>query len=165
MRTSLLLLGMAAMLPTPAASQSASPPPGAPPGVAVGATSGGQVPEPNGEILSSALDRYNTANQIDQYMQRKEIGRFDDVSASGKKLGHPRPADAKELTQGLTVNDRSGIAIATIVAVGPDGVVLSDGNLKVKVPANAFGHNNAGLLLDTTKSDFHQLVTKANAAS
>jgi hypothetical protein len=166
MRKSLILLGTAAILPlTPGLSQTAPPPPGAPPAVSVGATSSGQTPEPNGEILSSALDRYNTANQIDQYMQRKQAGRFDGVSPTGQKLGRARPASMKELAQGLTVNDRTGTAIATVVSIGPDGVVLSDGKLKVKVPADAFGHNNAGLLLDTTKSDFEQMMTKANAAS
>jgi hypothetical protein len=166
MRKSSILFTITAVLPlTPAMPQSASPPPGAPPAVSVGATSGGQTPEPNGEISSSALDRYNTANQIDQYMQREQVGRFDEVSPSGRKLGRPRPATAKDLAQGLTVNDRSGAAIATVVSVAPDGVVLSDGKMKVKVPADAFGHNNAGLLLDTTKSDFQQMVTKANAAS
>ena len=43
--------------------------------------------------------------------------------------------------------------------------MLSVGTAKVKIPADAFGHNKAGLLLDMTKAQFEQIVTKANAAS
>jgi hypothetical protein len=160
----ILFVIAAALPPTSALSQSA-PPPGAPPAVSVGATSGGQTPQPNGELLGSSLDPYNSANQLDQYMHRKEVGRFDEASPAGRKLGRAGPASIKDLARGLPVNDRTGTAIATVVSVDPDGVVLSDGKLRVKVPADAFGRNNAGLLLDTTRSEFQQMVTKANAAS
>jgi hypothetical protein len=52
--------------------------------------------------------------------------------------------------------------LAKIDSVDNDGVVLSMGTAKVKVPAEAFGHNKAGLLLDMTKAQFEQLVTRAN---
>ena len=160
MRQSLIFFGIAAVLPyTPALSQAAPPQGG------VGATSSGQTPQPNGELGGSALDPYNSANQVDQYMQRKQTGRFDQTAPNAKKLGHARPASANELALGATVNDKTGTAMATISSVDPDGVVLSDGRMKVKIPTNAFGHNNAGLLLDTTKGEFEQMVAKANAAS
>jgi len=166
MRKSLILSGIAMALPnTPVLAQAA--PPGAPPAVSVGATSSGQTPEPNGEIGSAAVDPYNSANQLNQYLQRKQVGRFDtdQPSAAARKLGPARAANAKELALGATVNDKTGAAIATISSVDPDGVILSSGSMKVKVPSNAFGHNKAGLLLDTTKGEFEQMVAKANAAS
>jgi hypothetical protein len=49
--------------------------------------------------------------------------------------------------------------------VDPDGVVVSTAAGKVKIPADAFGHNKAGLLLDMTKRDFDNIVAQANAAS
>ena len=81
------------------------------------------------------------------------------------KLGHARPAEKAELKTGAPVNDNTGSAMGTIVAVDPDGVIVSAGAAKVKVPADAFGHNNAGLLLDMTRADFLKIVAKANAGS
>ena len=166
MRKSLILSGIAMALPNTSALAQAAPP-GAPPSMSPGATSGGQTPEPNGEMRSSALDPYNSTNQLNQYLQRKQVGSFDtdQASVAARKLGPARPANAKELAQGATVNDKTGAAIATISSVDPDGVILSSGSMKVKVPSNAFGHNKAGLLLDTTKGEFEQMVAKANAAS
>jgi len=94
----ILFVIAAALPPTSALSQSA-PPPGAPPAVSVGATSGGQTPQPNGELLGSSLDPYNSANQLDQYMHRKEVGRFDEASPAGRKLGRARPASIKDLAR------------------------------------------------------------------
>ena len=82
-----------------------------------------------------------------------------------KDLGTARPAKAKELAAGAMVNDNTGTAIATIVRNDPDGVVVATPTGKVKVPADAFGHNNAGLLLDMTKADFDKIVARANGAS
>ena len=82
-----------------------------------------------------------------------------------KDLGPARPAKAKELAAGATVNDKTGIAMGTIVTIDPHGIVVATPTGKVKVPADAFGHNNAGLLLDLTKADFDKIVARANGAS
>lgn len=82
-----------------------------------------------------------------------------------KDLGPARPAKANELAAGATVNDKTGTAMATIVSIGADGVVVASASGEVKVPADAFGHNNAGLLLDMTKADFDKIVARAHAAS
>lgn len=82
-----------------------------------------------------------------------------------KELGPARPAKAKEIAAGAMVNDKTGAAMATIVTIDPDGVVVATPTGKVKVPADAFGHNNAGLLLDMTKADFDKIVARANGAS
>ena len=80
------------------------------------------------------------------------------------KNGRARPATKGELTPGAIVNDKTGAAIAKIESVDPDGVVVSMGAAKVKVPTEAFGHNKAGLLLDMTKAQFEQVVAQANTA-
>lgn len=82
-----------------------------------------------------------------------------------KDLGPARPAKTKELATGATVNDKTGTAMATVVTIDADGVVVATPTGKVKVPADAFGHNNAGLLLDMTKADFDKIVARANGAS
>jgi hypothetical protein len=55
--------------------------------------------------------------------------------------------------------------MATIISVAADGVILATVTGKVKIPADAFGRNNAGLLLDMTKGDFDKIIAKANAFS
>src|SRR5581483_8126663 len=80
-------------------------------------------------------------------------------------LGPARRAKANELTAGAIVNDKAGQVIAKIDQIDPDGVVVSAGAAKVKIPVDAFGHNKAGLLLDMTKAQFDQIVAKANASS
>jgi hypothetical protein len=76
-------------------------------------------------------------------------------------LGPARAAKADELIAGAVVNDKTGAPMSKIVEVDADGVVVSMGIAKVKVPAQAFGHNKAGLLLDMTKAQFEQVVAQA----
>ena len=85
-----------------------------------------------------------------------------EARAGQGKLGHSRPAKKDELTAGASINDKTGILIARIEKVDPDGVVVTVGTAKVKVPADAFGHNNLGLLLDMTKAQFDQVVAQTN---
>ena len=59
------------------------------------------------------------------------------------------------------MNDKTGAPLARIDEVDADGVVVSTGLAKVKVPKEAFGHNKAGLLLDMTKAQFQQVVAQA----
>ena len=87
------------------------------------------------------------------------------AQALREKLGPARPAKASELAAGAMVNDKSGVAMATIVSVASDGVIVATGTGKVKIPAEAFGRNRAGLLLDMSKSDFDKVVAKANTSS
>jgi len=132
------------------------------------ATSGGQAAQPGGAIGTTDVNAYNSTNVGSQYQQRRQIDNLpgqQNSSASADKLGRARPANKDELTVGATVNDKSGIAIAKIESVDADGVVVSTGAAKVKVPAEAFGHNKSGLLLDMTKGQFEQTVAKASAAS
>jgi hypothetical protein len=105
------------------------------------------------------------AQPKDLYDVRNELRNEEAVKqarASQGKLGHARPAKLDELSTGATVNDKTGVAIAKIEKVEPDGVVVAVGTEKVKVPADAFGHNNSGLLLDMTKAQFEQVVAQSN---
>jgi len=108
-----------------------------------------------------------STNPLDQYVQRRALQDLsgDKATADQKyagKLGPARPAKADELIVGAAVNDKTGVAIAKIEQVDADGVVVSSGMSKVKVPADAFGHNKAGLLLDMSKSQFDQIVASAS---
>src|SRR5438067_8902047 len=131
------------------------------------ATSGGQTPQPGGSMGSTEAGSYNSSNITSQYLHQKQIGNLPEQqngSADAGKSARARPATKDELTPGAIVNDKTGVAIAKIESVDPDGVVVSMGAAKVKVPAEAFGHNKGGLLLDMTKAQFEQVVAQANTA-
>src|SRR5439155_24552848 len=93
-------------------------------------------------VRSDGIGMPGQSDAISQYQQRRSL---QDLSTGGEKgdakLGPARPAKANELTAGATVNDKTGVAMAKIESVDPDGVVVSTGAAKVKVPAEAFGHN------------------------
>jgi hypothetical protein len=109
-----------------------------------------------------------STNPTDQLVQRQalqDLSNPEGKKAGDGKLGSARPATKGELALGAIVNDKSGAAMAKIEEIDADGVVVSMGAAKVKVPAEAFGHNKAGLLLDLTKAQFEQVVAHAGAAS
>lgn len=129
------------------------------------AVSGGQASQAGGTEVRS--NPYNNSSVTDQYLQQKQLNNLPDqkaASVNAANLGTARPAKAAELTAGAPVNDKRGIPIAKIDTVDSDGVVVTTGAAKVKIPTDAFGHNKAGLLLDMTKAQFDQIVAKANAA-
>jgi hypothetical protein len=109
-----------------------------------------------------AHDNFSTPDIHDQLLKQREREQSDQIRAHANQPGPSRPAKPSELLAGATVNDKTGLALAKIDSVDKDGIVLSMGTAKVKVPAEAFGHNKAGLLLDMTKAQFEQLVTRAN---
>ncbi|MFL6760526.1 hypothetical protein [Sphingomonas sp.] len=152
MRKLLVVLGIAASL-TPAAS--------------LAQMSGNAPSGPAPDIRNSDLgahDSFSTPDMHDMLLKQRERELSDRLSGQ-KYLGRSRPAKASELAAGAPVNDKTGVAIARIEQIGPDGVVVSSATGKVKVPADAFGHNKAGVLLDMTRAEFEQIVRKANAGS
>lgn len=107
----------------------------------------------------------NPADQLTQRQALQELAADQRAKKVGNQLGPTRPAKKEELTPGATVNDKTGAAMAKIETVDPDGVIVSMGTAKVKVPVEAFGHNKRGLLLDMTKVQFQEIVANANKAS
>jgi len=120
-------------------------------------------------VTSDRIGMPGTINDpVANYQSQRALNNIpadENAKALAAKLGRARPAKAAELTAGAPINDNMGVAMATIERVDPDGVIVSMGAAKIKVPADAFGHNNAGLLLDMTRAQFEQVVVKANAAS
>jgi hypothetical protein len=129
----------------------------------------GSTPASGGDISKSDMGAHDSATMPSNLDMIRNGIRNNDMDRTARalrdKLGPAHPASTKELTSGATVNDKTGIAMATIVSVAADGVVLATVTGKVKIPADAFGRNNAGLLLDMTKGDFDKIVAKANASS
>jgi hypothetical protein len=107
------------------------------------------------------------SDALTEYQNRRALNDLPgqrDSRALAAKLGPARPAKKSELAAGAPVNDNTGSAMAKIEQIDPDGVIVSMGAAKVKVPAEAFGHNKAGLLLDMTTAQFQAMVAKANGS-
>lgn len=137
--------------------------------VSTGAFAQAGAPQGTVDIRNSDMGPHDRATQPSNLDVIKNGIRNNDMDRTAlalrQKLGPARPAKTAELTSGAPINDNTGTAMATIVSVDQDGVVVSTGAQKVKIPAGAFGHNNAGLLLDMSKADFLKIVAKANGAS
>jgi hypothetical protein len=110
-------------------------------------------------------DSVNTPDLHDQLVRERQRELSEQLQEQNRSGGPTRPAKASELIVGTAVNDRSGVAMAKIDQVDPDGIIVSTPIGKVKIPADSFGHNKRGLLLDMTKAQFDQIVAKAKAAS
>jgi len=149
MRETRILTGLAvAFLSTAAAAQLIYP----------------QGNDPTSAGQSGSNSHMPSTNGADEYLHRQQMQDLaNGTKKAGAKLGPARPAKPDELIAGAVVNDKSGMRIATIDQIEKDGIVLSDGGTKVKVPAEAFGHNNAGLLLDMTKPQFDEIVRQAHS--
>jgi hypothetical protein len=130
---------------------------------AASAQMSGNAPSgPQPDIRNSDLgshDSFSTPDIHDMVVRQRQRELSDKLSS--QQGGPSRPAKASELVAGAPVNDKTGAPMAKIAEVDADGVVVSIGMAKVKVPAQAFGHNKAGLLLDMTKAQFEQVVAQA----
>ena len=78
--------------------------------------------------------------------------------------GSPIPAAASDIVPGSPVRDILGEPVARIDAVVADGVIVNTGTAKVRMPANAFGKDELGLLLAIPATKFRSLVAKVTAA-
>jgi hypothetical protein len=73
-------------------------------------------------------------------------------------------ATAQDLVAGSAVRDKAGTPIGTIESVDVTGVVVVSAAGKVKVPAEAFGKDRHGLLIQIGKAEFDAAVAQANAS-
>jgi hypothetical protein len=79
---------------------------------------------------------------------------------SGLK-GKAVAAKAEDLKAGSPLRDKDGVPIGAVSAVDAQGVVVDTGQSKIRVPAEAFGKDDAGLLLGISKAQFAELVAGA----
>lgn len=128
----------------------------------------GSTPAGRPDLSKSDMGAHDTATMPSNLDVMRNGIRNNDMDRTAQalrdKLGPARPAKAQEIVAGASVNDNSGAFIAKVDAVEADGVVLTNGVAKLRVPADAFGHNRAGLLLDMTKVQFDKIIAQANAA-
>ena len=70
-------------------------------------------------------------------------------------------AKAEDLKVGSPLRDKDGAPIGAVASVDAQGVIVDTGTTKIRVPAEAFGKDDAGLLLGISKAQFAELVAGA----
>lgn len=73
-------------------------------------------------------------------------------------------ASASDLVVGNTVSDLKGSVIGTIEAVEADGVIVFSGSERARVPADAFGLTEKGLVMPITRAEFDAAAAAAKSA-
>jgi hypothetical protein len=69
-------------------------------------------------------------------------------------------ATAAEIKAGAEVYDPKGGEVGKIESVATDGVVVSTGTVRAKIPASSLGHGDKGLVIALTKSEFEAAAKK-----
>ena len=75
--------------------------------------------------------------------------------------GKAVPAKAEDLKAGSALRDKDGVPIGAVSAVDAQGVIVDTGTTKIRVPAEAFGKDGAGLLLGISKAQFAEMIAGA----
>lgn len=88
------------------------------------------------------------------------VGKLDPQAKEqpGGLKGKAVAAKAEDLKTGSPLRDKDGVPIG---AVDAEGVVVDTGTTKIRVPAEAFGKDDAGLLLGISKAQFAELIDGA----
>jgi hypothetical protein len=131
-------------------------------GLVVAASSVALAQSPIAAQVPGTVDPVKATNtqQADRAGYNSAVSQF---SPRGIK-GTPVPAAASDILPGSPVRDILGEPVARVDAVVADGVVVDTGTAKVRMPANAFGKDELGLLLGIPASKFRSLVAKVTAA-
>jgi hypothetical protein len=143
--------GAALTLASAASAQQGGPPPVIP-------GSGGGPRAQDVAAANRAVDAdYNTL--AGRGVQVTDKSRAD--SRQPRQRG-PVAALAADLTAGATVRDRNGVQIATVEGLEADGAVVKTGDRLAKLPLDAFGKDNAGLLLGITAAEFQAAIAASS---
>ena len=127
-----------------------------------GSATGGNVPRPG-------LEKNDPVRMSDNEREARVV--LERVSRETRERGESRStrrtravaAEAKDLVVGAEVRDLEGVLIGTIEAVDAAGVQIVSGTSHAKLPAEGFGKNRRGLLVNMTRADFDRQVAAAGA--
>ena len=70
-------------------------------------------------------------------------------------------AKAGDLKAGSSIRDKDGLPVGSVASVDAEGVIVDTGTSKIRVPVEAFGKDDAGLLLGISKAQFAELIAGA----
>lgn len=154
--TALLLAGMAAV---PASAQTAPPPaqvygpsPAPTPGAATVATT----------VSNNSRDEAASYNRLIGTVGANPLAKEQAERAARTA---PVPAQPADIKAGSALRDIAGVPIGSIESADSSGAVVLYSGGKIKVPLQAFGKDDKGLLLGTTVAKFLALAAKAAAGS
>jgi hypothetical protein len=74
----------------------------------------------------------------------------------------PVPATAADVLAGAVVRDKNGVQIATIERLEQDGAVIRAGDRLAKLPLDALGKEDAGLLIAITAAEFQAAIAQTS---
>ena len=128
-------------------------------GLALGAASAAGAQSPVTAQTPGTVDpvKATNAQQAERAAYNSTIGH---LSPRGVK-GAPVPAAAADVVPGRALRDIKGEPIARVDSVDAQGVIVAAGSTRVRLPLNAFGKDEMGLLLGITADKFRALVVKA----
>lgn len=81
-------------------------------------------------------------------------------SGSQSDAGAVKPAAAADIKAGAEVFDQKGGAVGKVEAVEADGVVVSTGSVRAKIPASSLGKGDKGLVIAMTKTELEAAAQK-----
>ena len=79
-----------------------------------------------------------------------------------RRAAGPVAATAADISAGATVRAKDGLQIATIERLEADGAVVRAGNRLAKLPVDAFGKDDNGLLINVTAAEFQTAIAAAS---
>lgn len=114
-------------------------------------------------VLPGTVDSAKAANasRNDSSSYNRTAGDHNQRVIKGKA----RPATAADIVAGRPLRDIKGNRIGIIEAVDADSAVVATDTGKVKLPLNAFGKDDIGLLLGISAAKFRSLVAEATAGA
>jgi hypothetical protein len=132
----------------------AQPPGGVPSGPAPGTTDG---------TAASRASREQQEGYNRIVNQGVNVTNADDQKGVKKKKAAV-PATEADITAGAAVRDKNGVPIATVERLEADGAVVKSGERLAKLPVNAFGKDDAGLLVGITADEFLAAIAQTSVA-
>jgi hypothetical protein len=120
--------------------------------------------QPDGAAAARATrDQQEGYNRI--INQGVPVTNADDQKLVKKKeRDTPVAATAADLAVGAAVRDKDGVQIATVERLEADGAVVRSQDRLAKLPVNAFGKDDAGLLIGITAAEFQAAIAKTSVA-
>jgi preprotein translocase subunit YajC len=77
--------------------------------------------------------------------------------------GQVKQATAADIKAGAEVYDPKGGTVGKVESVAADGVVVSTGTVKAKIPASSLGKSDKGLVIAMTKAEFEAAAKKSKS--
>ncbi|WP_427967939.1 hypothetical protein [Altererythrobacter sp.] len=123
-----------------------------------------EAPAP-GTVDGAAAARGNR-EQLEGYNrvvnQGVKVSNADDERRDKRNKKGPQLAGAADFTAGATVRDKYGVHIATIEAIDETGVIVKSDMRLAKLPQEAFGKDDAGLMLGISAHEFRAAIAETS---